>query len=1076
MGTVDVGMSRWWRAVLAVVIALPMITLIPAQVSAAGPQGQALVAATPPTAPRNVTATDNHDRTVTIAWAAPSSTGGSAITSYRIRQWAPGANPATATPLSTSSCSSSCRQQLWTGFFEETRSFFGVSAVNALGEGTATYTGVLTVHLYPGAPSGLTAYAGNNQTMINWSAAPTNGGPAIDSYVVAAFHPTNSALHKIEEVCGACRSHVINGLVNGIQYTVVVRAHNPNGYSDPWASGTVTPVANAAPYPPQFPWASPGSGEAMVTWQAPPANGGPAVDGYVIQAWRGTTFASQRVVISSAFQNRYIYTGLVNGQSYTFRIYAYSDEAGVSAFAPTTAVTPVSSPPPYPPRSPVAVAGAAAIVVTWQAPESGPAPSSYTVVGFSTTGGYFVQQETLTGLDRATIFTGLDPDTQYFFAIVSNDPNGSSGAVVTANTRPIGGNLLTPTNVQAARGDTRADVTWTAPTLAIDGTTSYTVTAYRAADDSVVSTATTTATSVAVSELRNGTPVYFRVVATNLILDGPASVPSNTITPAGLPFAPENVSAIRGDRQVTVTWDPPTVRSDGTSGDNGDPISSYEIAVLRAIDDMVVSTATATGGSVIVDGLTNGTGYYAVVRATNSVGAGDQSTPSLVVTPAGPPFAPINVSAIAGNEQALVTWNHPPMQADGTPGDNGDAITTYSVVASPGGQTRTVDAGSTQAEVFDLTNGAPVTFTVTATNGVGAGVASAPSSPVTPIGAPATPQNVVATVGEESATVTWDASDPNGSTYVTYTVMPFPDGDGQETPSTSAQFSDLVAGTEYTFTVVATNAAGSSPASAPSEPVIPNYPEIGEYVALIAAASDTEVEAFYSQFDGDGDGVAPGEYTDEELTALLLHGGVNVWLLDRNIIPAVETFQDPCTDSVGFFPCPLVDRHGYQYGEIFGDWWDIEVVPALILTAVALEFWVATGYAAQAALDDDPGEIVAVVESMSSRSRLYQQQVTGLPQTTAYRVNNVNFDGYRQGILLDAKGLGYSWAVQGGRFINSYRGADGLLAQAQRQLVAASGRPIRWEVAEETTATAIRNLLLDNGITGIDIRFVAPIG
>lgn len=37
----------------------------------------------------------------------------------------------------------------------------------------------------------------------------TNGGPAIDSYAIGAFHPTDPNLNVFETVCGTRRSHVL---------------------------------------------------------------------------------------------------------------------------------------------------------------------------------------------------------------------------------------------------------------------------------------------------------------------------------------------------------------------------------------------------------------------------------------------------------------------------------------------------------------------------------------------------------------------------------------------------------------------------------------------------------------------------------------------------------------------------------------------------------------------------------------------------------------------------------------------------------------------------------------------------
>jgi hypothetical protein len=69
------------------------------------------------------------------------------------------------------------------------------------------------------------------------------------------------------------------------------------------------------------------------------------------------------------------------------------------------------------------------------------------------------------------------------------------------------------------------------------------------------------------------------------------------------------------------------------------------------------------------------------------------------------------------------------------------------------------------------------------------------------------------------------------------------------------------------------------------------------------------------------------------------------------------------------------------------------------------------------------------------------------------------------GVLLEAKGLGYAEFVKNGRFHPWFRGQDELLAQAERQLRAAGDFVIRWHVAEEEAVEAIRDLLARNGVT-----------
>ncbi|MBN8229307.1 hypothetical protein JYK02_17500 [Corallococcus macrosporus] len=123
---------------------------------------------------------------------------------------------------------------------------------------------------------------------------------------------------------------------------------------------------------------------------------------------------------------------------------------------------------------------------------------------------------------------------------------------------------------------------------------------------------------------------------------------------------------------------------------------------------------------------------------------------------------------------------------------------------------------------------------------------------------------------------------------------------------------------------------------------------------------------------------------------------------------------------------------------------------------------------------DEPGKWAPTKESMSDRARRYQEQISGHSADEAYWVGNVKFDGFRDGVLLEAKGPGYANKFLDGLDPKPWfksTGADALANQAKRQTEAVQGLGIRieWHVAEAKAANAIQRLLKNKGIQGIRI-------
>ncbi len=83
-----------------------------------------------------------------------------------------------------------------------------------------------------------------------------------------------------------------------------------------------------------------------------------------------------------------------------------------------------------------------------------------------------------------------------------------------------------------------------------------------------------------------------------------------------------------------------------------------------------------------------------------------------------------------------------------------------------------------------------------------------------------------------------------------------------------------------------------------------------------------------------------------------------------------------------------------------------------------------------------------------------------MPASKSYVLNNVKFDGIKDGVLLDAKS-GYEKFVnkKTGIFHKWFTKGDALKAQAERQVAVAQGNPIEWHFEHEEVMQCVKELL-----------------
>ncbi|HEY7283377.1 MAG TPA: fibronectin type III domain-containing protein [Actinomycetota bacterium] len=467
----------------------------------------------------------------------------------------------------------------------------------------------------PGSPGQPAATAGNASATVNWNAPPSDGGSAVLSYTVTSSPGGISKTVDARTFApGAPAGTTINGLTNGTTYTFTVVATNGAGDGPASApSNAVVPHVINKPGAPRSVAATPGNGNATVTWLPPNSDGGSPVTSYTV-----TSDAGGFTVTVDGSQTSAVVNGLTNGTTYRFRVTATNVAGTGSASGLSNAVIPRTVP--DAPINVTAAPGNGSATVSWTPPTS---TGGSAITGYNVTGSPGGATKHVGANATSTNMTGLTNGTTYTFTVVATNAAGSSAPSAPSNPvtpRTVPG---APTGATAVVGNASATISWTTP-VSNGGSPilSYTVTSNVGGFSTTV-----TGTAATITGLANGTTYRFRVVATNAAGNGPASALSNAVTPHSPPGAPTSVVATGGNRMATVTW--------AAAPANGGAITGYRIIASPG------GATTTVGGSTlnaVVTGLNNGTTYTFSVIATNDLGDGPAGvsnavTPTSTITP-----------------------------------------------------------------------------------------------------------------------------------------------------------------------------------------------------------------------------------------------------------------------------------------------------------------------------------------------------------------------------------------------------------------------------------------------------------
>jgi hypothetical protein len=288
-----------------------------------------------PQAPTNLTASKVTATGASLAWKAPTNTGGARITDYEVETSSDnGANWIKVTKKTSNSTSFAL-----TGLDPVTTYLVRVSAVNVKDKGAAVSGSFKTLAAPPGAPTNLrsTDLTGTTAT-ITWDAPASDGGSEITNYRVE--FSSNCKNYTIVSRTGSTSlTQNVSNLKPGLKYCFRVSAINARGTSPSSTVRELTTVGNA-PNAPTSLRVTAKATQVTLSWAAATVTGGGPVSNYLVQystdEGLNWTYATKPVSTSRSLTIR----NLTRSTAYIFRVYATNDSGTSPASAPHEVTTP----------------------------------------------------------------------------------------------------------------------------------------------------------------------------------------------------------------------------------------------------------------------------------------------------------------------------------------------------------------------------------------------------------------------------------------------------------------------------------------------------------------------------------------------------------------------------------------------------------------------------------------------------------------------------------------------------------------------------------------------------------------
>ncbi|MCY3897172.1 MAG: fibronectin type III domain-containing protein [Caldilineaceae bacterium] len=460
----------------------------------------------------------------------------------------------------------------------------------------------------------------------------------------------------------------------GKTYYYQVRAKGPNG-DGAWSNRVNATVPTTTPGAPQNFSASPGDGQATLSWDAPLSNGGSAITSYEYRyQMSGGSWSNW---MDNGMSRTATVGSLTNESAHNFEVRA--ENANGAGLVASDTATPMSTVPGIPAGLGVTSTGPTEITLSWTAVDGA---ASYQLQRRTNGGAWGSPMDAGSG----TSYTDMDlaPSTTYDYevrAVNAAGNSGWSGVVTSATTAPEAPDAVSDLDAMASAD--KITLTWSMPDgngAAISG---YEI---EVSDDdsswSDLATLAATATSYEHMNLGPGTMKYYRISAMNSVGTSAWSASAMATVAAVAPGKP-TLYASPGDGMIMLSWVAPAATG-------GAAITGYTIQVSNngttGWGTLAAKAADATSHDHT--GLAPGTTRYYRISATNSAGTGEWSdVQSATIGGARPPAgeapdgtSPQNLRTAAdsltggqGTSTASITLN---WDAPTSPPDDDDGTTT----------------------------------------------------------------------------------------------------------------------------------------------------------------------------------------------------------------------------------------------------------------------------------------------------------------------------------------------------------------------------------------------------------------